>query len=107
MNVKKQQIIPPSLPKRRRVSRASIRDQRSGESSQNSAPGSWFDSIQALKERNFQTTREAIDAIIEEAARRQGGVIEADQRDTIALLFETDPLLSAAIDRILVKEDRR
>ena len=103
MNVKLKQNSAGEAEKKRKRGRSFAKSNRSDPIVEQNTSSNWTESIELLKGRSFETISEAIDCIIQEAGKRYGGVVDSETREVISLLFETDPHLSAAIERLLVK----
>jgi hypothetical protein len=103
MNVKLKQNSAGEPEKKRKGGRSFAKSDRSAQLSDKNSSNSWTESIESLKGQSFETISDAIDGIIQESAKKYGGVVDPETREVLALLFETDPHLSAAIERLLVK----
>jgi hypothetical protein len=103
MNVKLKQNSAGEPEKKRKGGRSFVKSSRSAPVPENNSSSNWAESIESLNGRSFETISEAIDGIINEAGNKYGGVVDPETREVLSLLFETDPHLSAAIERLLVK----
>jgi|LakMenE18May11ns_1017448.scaffolds.fasta_scaffold8452310_1 hypothetical protein len=103
MNAKLKQNSAAEPEKKRKGGRSFAKSNRSAQLSEKNSSSDWSESIESLKGQGFETISEAIDGIINEAGNKYGGAVDPETREVLALLFETDPLLSATIERLLVK----
>lgn len=103
MNVKLKQNSAAEPEKKRKGGRSFAKSNRSAQLSEKNRSSDWSESIESLKGQCFETISEAIDGIINEAGKKYGEVGNPETREVLALLFETDPHLSATIERLLVK----
>ena len=105
MNAKLKQNSLREPEKKGKGGRSFAKSNRSADLSEKITSSDWTKSIEMLKGRSFETISEAIDGIIDEASRKHGGHADPEAREVLALLFEADPILSAAIERVLVNRN--
>jgi hypothetical protein len=103
MSVKLKQKSLGETEKKRKGGRSFAKSNSFADISEKITSSDWTESIEMLKGRSFETLSEAIDGIIDEATSKHGGHVDPETREVFALLFEADPILSAAIERLLVK----